>query len=77
MIHRVDLHNELRRLATGPDGKGRPAKLHLSSPVASVDADKGIVHFQSGETRHFDLVVGSDGIYVRSYLIACGCSAVY
>jgi salicylate hydroxylase len=65
MIHRVDLHNELRRLATGNEGKGRPAKLHLSCPVESVDPTKGSIKFKSGDTRHFDLVVGSDGIYSK------------
>ena len=31
--HRVDLHTELKRLATGPDGSGVPVQVHLSSEV--------------------------------------------
>ena len=31
--HRVDLHTELKRLATGPEGPGGPALVHLSSEV--------------------------------------------
>ena len=33
--HRVDLHAELRRLATDPDGPGIPAVIHLKSEAVS------------------------------------------
>ena len=33
--HRVDLHEELRRLATDPDGPGIPAVIHLKSEAVS------------------------------------------
>lgn len=33
LAHRVDLHEELRRLATQSDGEGTPAVVHLKSPV--------------------------------------------
>lgn len=29
--HRVDLHEELKRLATGKEGEGKPARVHLKS----------------------------------------------
>lgn len=34
--HRVDLHNELRRLATTEDGPGKPAVIRTASRVADV-----------------------------------------
>jgi len=33
LAHRVDLHNELKRLATGEDGPGCPTKLLLKREV--------------------------------------------
>lgn len=32
--HRVDLHESLKRMATGPEGPGIPAKVHLKSEVS-------------------------------------------
>jgi salicylate hydroxylase len=34
--HRVDLHNELRRLATDPAGPGKPAVVRTAARVAHV-----------------------------------------
>jgi salicylate hydroxylase len=34
LCHRVDLHEELKRLATQVEGEGIPAKVHLKSEVA-------------------------------------------
>jgi len=33
LAHRVDLHEELKRLATQTDGEGKPAVVHLKSEV--------------------------------------------
>lgn len=60
--YRIDLHNELRLLATGPEGKGTPAILHLSSPVTGCDPETGLLHFENGPSRQFDVIVGADGI---------------
>ncbi|KAI1307855.1 hypothetical protein F5Y03DRAFT_352060 [Xylaria venustula] len=62
-VHRVDLHNELLRLATEPgDGSnGTPAVLSLGSPVAGGTAD-GRVILEDGTTRSADLVVAADGL---------------
>jgi salicylate hydroxylase len=35
LAHRVDLHEELKRLATEAEGEGKPAELHLNSAVKS------------------------------------------
>lgn len=36
LSHRVDLHNELKMLATQDDGLGEPAKIHLKSEVTGI-----------------------------------------
>ncbi|PHH81286.1 hypothetical protein CDD82_1117 [Ophiocordyceps australis] len=77
-VHRVDLHTELMRLANvsqvqGPSvqhqGTGIP--LHLSSPVARVDAAAGRIEFVDGTVKHADLIVGADGVrsVVRSAVV--------
>lgn len=63
-FHRVDLHNELRRLAVQPpDSDRKPAKLRLSSSVKDVQLD-GTIVFQDGRTIKKDLVIAADGIRV-------------
>ena len=32
-VHRVDLHDQLKALATGEDGAGQPCKLHVRATV--------------------------------------------
>ncbi|TIC91646.1 6-hydroxynicotinate 3-monooxygenase [Colletotrichum higginsianum] len=61
--HRVDLHNELKRLALEPPAGVTPATLHLSSPVASVDCEAGLLKFQDGTELQKDLIVGADGLH--------------
>ena len=75
-FHRVDLHNELRRIAEEPDGKTRPAKITLSAEVADVDADTGIIEFVDGTERKKDLIVAADGVHVccaNRFLLIHGC----
>lgn len=58
-IHRVDLHNELLRLALeGPGG----AKLHLSSQVVHVDPEQGMLKLADGSQHRGDLIVAADGL---------------
>lgn len=40
--HRVDLHTELKRLATEPAGSGKPAVIHLKSEVVKYVCTQGI-----------------------------------
>lgn len=63
--HRVDLHNELKRLATTEDGPGQPAIIRTKARVQSVDCEQGIVTLESGETVQGDLIVGADGIHSK------------
>ena len=36
LSHRVDLHNELKLLATQDEGPGEPAKIHLRAEVTGI-----------------------------------------
>lgn len=65
LVHRVRLHDQLKLVATGNEGVGTPAKLHLSSRVLKADPEAGTVTLEDGRTIGADLIVGADGIYVR------------
>jgi salicylate hydroxylase len=60
-VHRVDLHRELLRLATGEGGVGQPVTLRLSSEVATAQTD-GTVVLKDGSVHTADLVVAADGL---------------
>ncbi|KAM0472430.1 hypothetical protein ACHAP7_008583 [Fusarium lateritium] len=61
--HRVDLHNELRRLAVEPSEKFRGSNLHLGKTVQSVDCEANIIIFQDGTREHKDVIIAADGIH--------------
>ncbi|KAJ5806696.1 hypothetical protein N7474_010288, partial [Penicillium riverlandense] len=60
-VHRVDLHEELMRLAAvnQPDG----VVLHLSSTVVQVYPEEGRVKLEDGSVEQADLIVGADGLH--------------
>ncbi|KAJ7112866.1 FAD/NAD(P)-binding domain-containing protein [Mycena crocata] len=62
MVHRVDLHTELRRLALDSDGAGPPATLHLNHRVLSCDIDACSITLSDGSVHTADLIIGADGI---------------
>ena len=62
-MHRVNLHTGLRELATGEEGEGQPAELHISKPVRSYDAETGWVHLEDGTSHQADLVIAADGVH--------------
>ena len=64
LSHRVRLHETLKKTATSSEGVGKPAELHLSSRIASVDAETATVVLESGEKIEADLVIGADGLRV-------------
>ncbi|KAF5252001.1 hypothetical protein FANTH_2955 [Fusarium anthophilum] len=66
LVHRVRLHQELKRLATSPEGPGTPAVLKTSSRVVDVDTETATVFLQDGSQVQGDLVVGADGVHSRS-----------
>lgn len=67
-VHRVDLHNELLRLAC--DGEN-PVTLSLSSAVRDVDVKNGILKLSDNTTHKADLIVGADGVHstVRQFVL--------
>ncbi|EWY94922.1 salicylate hydroxylase [Fusarium oxysporum NRRL 32931] len=66
LVHRVRLHQELKRLATSPEGPGIPAVLRTSSRVVDVDTETATVFLQDGGKVQGDLVIGADGVHSRS-----------
>ncbi|KAJ6507712.1 FAD/NAD(P)-binding domain-containing protein, partial [Mycena vitilis] len=60
--HRSDLHDELKRQATG-EGEGPPAQLLLGSKVTACDAEAGTITLDHDKTIHGDLVIGADGVH--------------
>jgi len=64
LVHRVDLHDHLKHLATSDIGVGTPVELHTASTVVAVDTEQGMLTLQDDSTVTADLVIGADGIYV-------------
>ncbi|KAK2016124.1 FAD binding domain-containing protein [Colletotrichum eremochloae] len=60
--HREDLHNTLRKMATGSAGPGVPVVIHLNSPVARYDPELPAAYLENGEEIRADLIVGADGV---------------
>ena len=61
LTSRIELHSELLRLATSPDGEGEPAKIQTSCGVMSVDVDGSVV-LSDGSSVAADVVIGADGV---------------
>jgi salicylate hydroxylase len=66
-MHRVDLHNELRRVTLQPDDCSKAAKLHLNKEVVAVDCESGMLTFADGSKVQKDLIVVADGIHVSAF----------
>ncbi|KAK0230622.1 FAD/NAD(P)-binding domain-containing protein [Armillaria fumosa] len=71
MAHRVDLHNELMRVALDTEGTGPPVQLRLGVQVVSCDVEACTVSLVDGTVCSADLIVGADGIRstIRSYVL--------
>lgn len=61
-VHRVDLHNELLRLAMNTTEPGHPIRLRLSSGVVDASAT-GSITLQDGSKHNADLVIAADGLH--------------
>jgi 2-polyprenyl-6-methoxyphenol hydroxylase-like FAD-dependent oxidoreductase len=70
LSHRVDVHTELKRLATEPIYGSRTAKITLSSEVVDVDREKGTLTLANGSVHQKDLIVAADGVHVSSTVLA-------
>ncbi|KAK0190788.1 FAD/NAD(P)-binding domain-containing protein [Armillaria mellea] len=69
MAHRVDLHNELLRVAFDPEGTGPPAQLRLGVQVVTCDVEACTISLVDGTVCSADLIVGADGI--KSTIRSC------
>ncbi|CRG92676.1 salicylate hydroxylase, putative [Talaromyces islandicus] len=69
-VHRVDLHEELMRLAKLNQPGG--VELHLSSRVVRIDADAGQIELIDGRFEDADLIIGADGIRSVSRMAISG-----
>ncbi|KAK3694143.1 FAD binding domain-containing protein [Podospora appendiculata] len=61
--HRVDLHDVLKRTATGTAGPGRPVTIHLKAAVVGYNPDTPSITLADGTVVQGDLVIGADGIH--------------
>ena len=66
LCHRVDLHTELKRLATEPTCG---AKINLSSEVVDVDCEKGTLTLANGSVHRKDLIIAADGVHVSPIVL--------
>ncbi|KZS90613.1 FAD/NAD(P)-binding domain-containing protein [Sistotremastrum niveocremeum HHB9708] len=62
LVHRVDLHTELKDRATSSVGIGESCILHLGSAVLSLDAESGTIGLGDGSYISGDIVIVADGI---------------
>ncbi|OAA56178.1 FAD binding domain-containing protein [Niveomyces insectorum RCEF 264] len=62
-VHRVDLHDQLKALATGEDGSGRPCKLHVCTKVVDYDSVNAKVTTADGTVWQADLILAANGVH--------------
>ncbi|KAI6643888.1 hypothetical protein MCOR14_001697 [Pyricularia oryzae] len=70
--HRVDLHENLKRMATAPDGPGTPAVIKTKSEVVLYDPETPSMTLKDGTVITGDLLVGADGIHSISVATILG-----
>ncbi|KAM0134782.1 hypothetical protein ACHAP3_005338 [Botrytis cinerea] len=61
--HRVDLHSQLREIATKKDGEGIPVDLVVKAKTVGYDAVNGKVTLEDGNTLQADLIIAADGVH--------------
>ncbi|KAF2966909.1 hypothetical protein GQX73_g6652 [Xylaria multiplex] len=66
LIHRVHLHDELKRRALSEDGPGIPVELRLQSRVIRVNSSSSTVVLESGELVQGDVLIGADGVHSKT-----------
>ncbi|THC94135.1 hypothetical protein EYZ11_006384 [Aspergillus tanneri] len=64
-VHRVDLHNELMRLAESRQEDFSPAicTIRCGAQVVRISPDDGFIELQDGQRHYADLIVAADGLH--------------
>ncbi|KAA6406432.1 MAG: salicylate hydroxylase [Lasallia pustulata] len=71
-VHRVDLHNQLRRLATQQDRPGCPVDIQVQAKIVDYDAADGKAILEDGKTLQADLVIAADGVHSTAVGVVLG-----
>lgn len=63
-FHRRDLHDALKKYATGEKSHsgGDPVDVRVASKVVSCDPLEGLITLENGEELRGDLIIGADGM---------------
>ncbi|MCJ1312676.1 hypothetical protein MMC25_006352 [Agyrium rufum] len=65
-VHRVDLHNQLRLLATQQDGPGTPVDIQVRAKVIDYDPVNGKVILADDKILQADLIIAADGVHSKA-----------
>ena len=71
LVHRAHLHTALKDIAVGEAGKGKLARLHVSSRVKAVDSATATLHFDDNSQVQGDLIIGADGVHSMTRSRSC------
>ncbi|KAH6664859.1 salicylate hydroxylase [Halenospora varia] len=66
LAHRVDLHEELKRLAMAEEGVGKVPGVHLRKNVVKYDPESGTITFEDDSTASGDLIIAADGVHSKA-----------
>ena len=72
LAHRVDLHAQLREIATIETGVGTAVNLVTATGVTDVDIESNTITFKDESKRQADLIVGADGVHVSEDIAFVG-----
>lgn len=64
MVHRIDLHKQLKEAATSHAKIGTPVALHTGCKIVDIDCTTATVTLESGEKFSGDILLGADGVHV-------------
>lgn len=64
LVHRIHLHQELKRRAGSSEGEGTPVELRTGSRVVDIEAASAKAVLEYGELVQGDVLIGADGVHV-------------
>ncbi|KAL4982327.1 hypothetical protein BDW68DRAFT_192236 [Aspergillus falconensis] len=63
LAHRIDLHNQLKKVAMSPDGDYEAIPFRTGSRVVQVDPGTATITLEDGGQFRGDVLVGADGVH--------------